>query len=317
MNRCLALLACFVATPALATSHVIEFNILPCPTAPSNIGSTYDDPFNHTTWDADTTERFYASCSQFNSPALSADRTGNLTAFTVENTTSLVMVVDSMWLAGAPGPLGPLVSSVTISSASNSAQFDLSNGGLTATFEGFRGLRPGEMLTVVADGALLFDDFAYQLEDDRDNDGYVEAEGDCDDLNPTRNPGANDVPGDGIDQDCDGLDAVSTSEFKAVVAMPSCPLGGTLHIVWSGGAPSGRVQILPAQPGTTPSVWAGPDCAGRLLGLTPSLVPPVRTSGTGGTGYFGLPTAGANLCGFEIQLLDLDTCTLSDVMTVQ
>ena len=39
--------------------------------------------------------------------------------------------------------------------------------------------------------------------DDRDGDGYAEEEGDCDDADPSRNPGAHEV-GDGIDQDCDG-----------------------------------------------------------------------------------------------------------------
>jgi hypothetical protein len=36
-----------------------------------------------------------------------------------------------------------------------------------------------------------------------DEDGYGVSDGDCDDANPDRNPGATDVPDDGIDQDCD------------------------------------------------------------------------------------------------------------------
>lgn len=33
--------------------------------------------------------------------------------------------------------------------------------------------------------------------------------GDCDDSDPTINPAALDIPGDGIDQDCDGMDATA------------------------------------------------------------------------------------------------------------
>jgi hypothetical protein len=42
-----------------------------------------------------------------------------------------------------------------------------------------------------------------------DDDGFTVAEGDCDDFAPLTNPGAYDVPGNGIDEDCDGADATS------------------------------------------------------------------------------------------------------------
>jgi hypothetical protein len=40
---------------------------------------------------------------------------------------------------------------------------------------------------------------------DADDDGFVAAD-DCDDSDASVFPGATDVPGDGVDQDCDGRD---------------------------------------------------------------------------------------------------------------
>ncbi len=57
---------------------------------------------------------------------------------------------------------------------------------------------------------------------DRDGDGaspYLGG-GDCDDNDPTRYPGAIDIPGDGIDQDCDGVDAVLPPKPVAVSRRP-------------------------------------------------------------------------------------------------
>ena len=52
-----------------------------------------------------------------------------------------------------------------------------------------------------------------------DADGYGISDGDCDDADPERNPGATDVPDDGIDQDCDGVDATEdTAEPSSEVS---------------------------------------------------------------------------------------------------
>ncbi|RJP92484.1 MAG: hypothetical protein C4518_06900 [Desulfobacteraceae bacterium] len=53
------------------------------------------------------------------------------------------------------------------------------------------------------------------LEDmDDDGDGYSENQGDCNDSDAAIHPGAEEICGDQIDQDCDGLDAECSAKKK-------------------------------------------------------------------------------------------------------
>src|SRR5439155_14223833 len=56
------------------------------------------------------------------------------------------------------------------------------------------------------------------LDLDRDGSSALLGGGDCDDLDAARHPGAIDVPGDGIDQDCDGADAIAVQPAPAAKA---------------------------------------------------------------------------------------------------
>jgi hypothetical protein len=74
----------------------------------------------------------------------------------------------------------------------------------------------------------------YQDSTDHDGDGFAFTDGDCNDCDPNSNPGAFDVPKDGIDEDCDGVvddeptgcdvNAVlaSTDPFNAALAIDLC-----------------------------------------------------------------------------------------------
>ncbi|MCB9683125.1 MAG: putative metal-binding motif-containing protein [Alphaproteobacteria bacterium] len=317
MKTLIALAALFASAPAFATSHVLEFNILACPTVPSNIGFTYDAPDNSTTWTVNGTERFYAACSHFSSPSLAIDGPGNDVSYTIESNASQVVVPTSMWIEAAPGPLGPLVEHVTIRQGTTELFFDLTGGPVHADLTPLRGLRTNDTIVVEANGALLFDDFAYELEDDNDLDGWTTSEGDCSDSDASVHPGAVDIIGDGIDQDCDGADAQAALPFQALAVMPSCPSAGPLHIVWTDGTPNGLVRIFPAPARTSSSVWTGTSCTGRLLGVTPAATPPPVSSGPNGSGYFVLPNVGSYACGAKIQLLDLGSCAISEVLTIE
>ncbi len=80
------------------------------------------------------------------------------------------------------------------------------------------GARAGFVGPVMATGQRLLD---------FDRDGYARAlgGGDCDDADPDVHPGAQDLPGDGLDADCDGRDEIVGPPPPAVMAPlpPSVP----------------------------------------------------------------------------------------------
>jgi hypothetical protein len=81
---------------------------------------------------------------------------------------------------------------------------------------------------------------------DDDGDGYSENQGDCNDTNAAIHPGAADICGDGIDQDCSGSDLPCTPppptdghhgpDCVSCHAQQATEVHGSLHYQWQGPA---------------------------------------------------------------------------------
>ncbi len=95
-------------------------------------------------------------------------------------------------------------------------------GGLLGTWS--LGSLPSARMAIVEHGApsQLTAQVVWQVAD-HDGDGFPGASvggADCDDANPARHPGAVDIPGNGIDENCSGADAVAAAALVPTAAVP-------------------------------------------------------------------------------------------------
>jgi len=68
---------------------------------------------------------------------------------------------------------------------------------------------PGSLVDIIVSLGRAVGDF------DNDHDGFTANQGDCDDGRSNVHPGATDVPGNGIDEDCSGADAINPGTIDA------------------------------------------------------------------------------------------------------
>ncbi len=130
-------------------------------------------------------------------------------------------------------------------------------------------------------GALRSNIVSFTKVGDADGDGYLYPGADCDDTNADVNPGATEIPGDGIDNDCNP----ATADTADVAAPGYIEVQADKHVVGSGSHPSSTksgikvlLRVFDKSPGSCvethygvswqyyPLIWAG--CPSVAAGVT-------------------------------------------------
>lgn len=168
-------------------------------------------------------------------------------------------------------PLPPPVASVFAHGAAPALAFVLVAGALR--LEGSnagRALLDGGGLPGGALGALA----AWS---DRDGDGHGAHFGgrDCDEGDPNRHPGAHDVPGDGVDSDCDGIDPKPAAPSAAPTATPA---GSASASPSASGSSTPSVPATPSASASSVETPIGDDARPDLIVVTLDTVRADRTS---------------------------------------
>ena len=108
------------------------------------------------------------------------------------------------------------------------------------------------------------------------------------------------------------------SQGPQLTVTATCPSGGPIQVSWSGATGGGTIALLYARTTGSFVIPNNHPCAGTALGLSNNQL---QIGYQGGAGANGSRTVNSNTgpgaCGGYLQLLDLSTCTTSNVARIQ
>jgi len=111
---------------------------------------------------------------------------------------------------------------------------------------------------------------------------------------------------------------VTVAELPALVVSTSCPTGGPIQIAWTNATPNARAALLFARNTGSFTIPNHRPCSGTLLGLGDNQLQIIFTGNSDRNGSRTLnANAGPNACGAYLQLLDLSTCSTSNVARIE
>ncbi len=104
----------------------------------------------------------------------------------------------------SPGRLDLILYSGSVMKLKNSYALSTENMGEMTRNE--LGISSNSTSTLASDHLAVVADFTFDIDEDNDSYAYYE---ECDDLNPDINPDAEEITDNGIDENCDGMDATT------------------------------------------------------------------------------------------------------------
>ncbi|NOG54069.1 MAG: hypothetical protein HND57_07030 [Planctomycetes bacterium] len=124
------------------------------------------------------------------------------------------------------------------------------------------------------------------------------------------------------DDDDNGTDSGSAYVFEleapVLRAAATCPGGGPIAIDWSCTTPAGRIAVIFAANRGNFAIPGMYPCAGTQLGLGVSAIRIAYQGTSDATGSGTLNASAPSVaCGAYLQLIDLDSCTVSNVVRIE